>query len=61
MAKGGKARGRLVTLEGSKVVREYLDPKTFPAWCKAKGYEMDGAARARYATESAAKGDVTAR
>jgi hypothetical protein len=49
-----------LTLEGFKVVRVYLDPETFPAWCQANGYDTDAQARARYATEFAQK-DVTAR
>jgi len=41
-------------LQGLNVVKVYLDPETFSAWCKAKGYEMDGVARSRYATDFAA-------
>jgi len=43
-----------LTLQGLNVVKVYLDPETFPAWCKAKGYEMDATARSRYATDFAA-------
>jgi hypothetical protein len=42
-----------MTLRGFTVVKVYLDPETFPAWCQANGYEMDGAARSRYGTDFA--------
>jgi hypothetical protein len=44
-----------LTLEGLTVVKTYLDPKTFPAWCEANGYEMDAVARTRYSQECAAR------
>jgi hypothetical protein len=44
-----------MALRGFTVVKVYLDPETFPAWCEANGYEMDGAARSRYGTEFAEK------
>jgi hypothetical protein len=42
-----------MTLKGFTVVKVYLDPETFPAWCQANGYEMDGAARSRYGSDFA--------
>jgi hypothetical protein len=50
MAKGGEegVSGTL-TLEGFNIVKVYIDPETFPAWCKKNGLEMDAKARAQYA------------
>jgi hypothetical protein len=42
-----------MTLKGFTVVKVYLDPETFPAWCQANGYEIDGAARSRYGSDFA--------
>jgi hypothetical protein len=44
-----------LTLEGLTVVKAYLDPESFPEWCKANGFEMDGAARSQYGREFAAR------
>jgi hypothetical protein len=43
-----KVSGTL-TLEGFNIVKVYIDPETFPAWCKKNGLEMDAKARAQYA------------
>lgn len=44
--------GRM-TLEGFTVVKAYISPKTFPAWCKARGFEMDAKARTEWSREFA--------
>jgi len=42
-------------MQGFHMVKIYLDPETFPAWCQAKGVAMDGKARAEYAREAASR------
>ena len=42
-----------MTIRGFTVVKVYLDPEAFPAWCLANGYQMDAEARARYGTDFA--------
>jgi hypothetical protein len=36
-------------LQGRIVVRAYIDPATFPAWCRGNGHNVDAKARAAYA------------
>ena len=38
------------TLEsmGFKVIKAYVDPDTFPAWCKSRRLDIDGNARLQY-------------
>ncbi|MCK5071692.1 MAG: hypothetical protein KAR01_14155 [Desulfocapsa sp.] len=38
---------------GDLVMKVYIDPETFPAWCKEKGREMNSDARAELAIEVA--------
>ncbi len=38
---------------GDVVMKVYIDPETFPAWCKEKGKEMDMHARTELAIEVA--------
>ncbi len=38
---------------GDVVLKVFIDPETFPAWCKEKGKEMDSNARADLAIEVA--------
>ncbi len=38
---------------GDVALKVFIDPETFPAWCKEKGKEMDGNARADLAIEVA--------
>ncbi len=38
---------------GDAVIKVYIDPETFPEWCKAKGVPMDSEARAQLAIEMA--------
>lgn len=38
---------------GDVVIKVFIDPETFPAWCKEKGTEMDSNARADLAIEVA--------
>lgn len=38
---------------GDVVVKVFIDPETFPAWCKKKGREMDMNARTDLAIEVA--------
>lgn len=35
--------------EGKIVVRAFIDPETFPDWCRAKGLKIDSKARSNYA------------
>src|SRR5688572_302103 len=42
---------RTLKRRGLSVERVYVDPQTFPAWCIAKGKEMNGEARSVYASE----------
>ncbi len=42
-----------VEATGDIVVKVFIDPVTFPAWCKEKGREMDSNARADLAIEVA--------
>jgi len=36
---------------GDIVVKVFIDPQTFPAWCKEKGTPMDASARTELAIE----------
>jgi len=38
---------------GDVVMKVYIDPETFPVWCKEKGKEMDRHARTELAIEVA--------
>lgn len=38
---------------GDMVMKVFIDPETFPAWCKEKGKEMDMNARTELAIEVA--------
>jgi hypothetical protein len=40
---------------GDMVMKVYIDPETFPAWCKEKGKEMDMNARTELAIEVATR------
>ena len=40
--------------EGLAAVKAYIDPDTFPAWCRDHGFEMDKDARLAFAQECAA-------
>ena len=35
------------------VIKAYIDPKTFPNWCRARDLNIDAKARERFATEFA--------
>ena len=39
--------------EGDAVIKVYIDPQTFPEWCRKKGVEMNGEARSQLAIEVA--------
>ena len=43
-----------LTGQGLTVVRAYIDPDTFPAWCRDHGFEMDTEARMAFGSECAA-------
>lgn len=45
---------RLYKGRGDIVERIYLDPDTFPEWCRARGLNVDSAARNRFAAEAVA-------
>lgn len=38
---------------GDIVIKVYIDPETFPAWCRHKGLAMDAEARSQLAIEVA--------
>ena len=40
------------TAAGHLVERAYLDPETFPAWCTARGLQIDANARMQFANEA---------
>lgn len=50
-----KAEEMVKKVEGSGdvVMKVFIDPETFPAWCKEKNREMDSNARAELAIEVA--------
>lgn len=39
--------------EGDAVIKVFIDPETFPEWCRKKGLEMDSEARSQLAIEVA--------
>jgi hypothetical protein len=45
-----------LTREGHFVVKAYIDPDTFPDWCKAHGKTLDAQGRTAYGNECAANG-----
>lgn len=42
-----------VQAEGDAVIKVFIDPETFPAWCEKKGMEMNAEARSQLAIEVA--------
>jgi hypothetical protein len=44
-----------LTREGLVVEKAFIDPATFPEWCRANGLKMDAKGRVQYANEWAAK------
>jgi hypothetical protein len=51
-----KKAQEMVEFMGSRgyvMVKAYLDPEAFPEWCRSKGFEMDGKARAQFGQEYA--------
>jgi hypothetical protein len=43
----------MLTGSGQPVVKAYIDPETFPAWCAARGLPLDTHAKSRYGAEYA--------
>lgn len=41
--------------EGAIVEKAYIDPETFPEWCKKNGHQLDAAARMEYANRYVAE------
>jgi hypothetical protein len=39
--------------DGYIVVRSYIDPNTFPAWCASKGLDINASAPTKFAAEEA--------
>jgi hypothetical protein len=39
-----------------QIVKAYINPKTFPEWCRARGMRMNAKARTEYAAEYARLG-----
>ena len=46
---------RSIQAEGDTVVKVFIDPVTFPEWCRKKGVEPDAEARTRMAIEYATR------
>lgn len=42
-----------VQAAGDVVIKVFIDPETFPAWCEKKGIAMDAEARSQLAIEVA--------
>jgi hypothetical protein len=42
-----------VQADGDIVIKVFIDPETFPAWCTKKGLPMDAEARSQLAIEMA--------
>ncbi len=42
-----------VQADGDTVIKVFIDPQTFPAWCTDKGLAMDAEARSQLAIEMA--------
>jgi hypothetical protein len=40
--------------DGLAFQKVYIDPDTFPAWCAAKGLDLNATARTRFSAESVA-------
>jgi hypothetical protein len=40
---------------GVVIIKAYIEPKTFPAWCQSRGLNIDAKARQQFATEFARK------
>lgn len=36
--------------QGKTVIRAYIDPETFPAWCRERGLNLDANARNQFAS-----------
>ena len=48
-----EAKKTEVEAAGSQVIKVFIDPETFPGWCKEKQLEMNSEARAQLAIEVA--------
>jgi hypothetical protein len=48
-----EAMKKEVEAAGDAVIKVYIDPETFPAWCETKGLPMNSEARAQLAIEMA--------
>jgi len=48
-AKAAEEAEQLYEDKGHVVLRVNIDPRTFPRWCKSKGYSVDARARAQFA------------
>lgn len=49
-----KAAGNLesnLRRDGHVVERAYIDPETFPDWCRSRGLNIDARARSQFASE----------
>lgn len=53
-ASGKKVEERLKA-QGHVVERVYIDPDTFPDWCRKAGVGIVGSARSRFSAETVAK------
>lgn len=42
-------------LQGVLAEKAYIDPETFPDWCRARGMDIDAKARTTFAAETVAR------
>ncbi|WP_175784542.1 hypothetical protein [Burkholderia ambifaria] len=48
-----KAKELAIDRPGTDVIATYIDPDTFPAWCRSMGLKLDRAACEQFASERA--------
>jgi hypothetical protein len=44
---------KLYESQGQTVIKAYIDPETFPAWCESRGLDIDAQARIQFANRVA--------
>lgn len=49
--KRAKRAEKELKAQGHIVEKAYIDPETFPAWCRARGLDINAEARIRFANE----------
>ena len=48
-----EANEKIAHQRGFSTIRAFIDPKTFPAWCHARGYKINAQARNEFANFAA--------